>query len=55
MYGIELSYRIGEISGYKCCYCGSHLGSKHDNDEYSDTGFEGYVFCPYCGKELYEE
>lgn len=55
---IEVSYQIGEISGFKCCYCEKHLGSTYRDEsgnEYSDTGFEDFVYCPYCGRELYTD
>lgn len=35
-----------------CGCCGKHLGSYdwEDGKEYSDI--EGWVYCPYCGREL---
>ena len=51
---IELEYRIGGVNGYKCFCCGHHLGSVYDDENRSDTGFEEFVFCPYCGTPLYK-
>ena len=55
MYGVELEYRVCEINGYKCRCCGHHLGSRRDEDEMSDTGFEAWSFCPYCGTPLQDD
>lgn len=49
---IELAYRIGEANGYKCRWCGRLLGTVYDGDKYSDSGFEEWNFCPFCGAPL---
>ena len=55
MCGIELEYRVCGINGYKCRCCGRHLGSRGDDDEMSDTRFEEWAFCPYCGTPLQDD
>jgi hypothetical protein len=55
MGGIELEYRVGEVNGYKCRCCGHHLGSRRDDEDMSNTGFEEWSFCPYCAVPLYDE
>lgn len=50
--GVELEYRVCGVNGYKCRNCGHHLGSRADEEEMSDTKFEEYSFCPYCGALL---
>ena len=55
MYNVELAYRIGNTNGYKCCHCGRVIGSIYDGDKYSDSGFEEWEFCPFCGTPLDSE
>ena len=50
---VELEYRVFGVNGYKCCYCGHHLGSIADEEDKSDSGFEEWDFCPYCGTPLH--
>lgn len=52
MYNVEPTYRIGKARGYQCRRCGRLLGEIYDGDEYSDSGFEEWNFCPFCGTLL---
>lgn len=40
------------ITELLCEYCGSHLGELIISDEGVIDDTKGWMFCPYCGREL---
>ena len=52
MYDVEIAYRVGKTTGYKCCRCEKILGVIDDGCRHSDSGFEEWNFCPFCSVPL---
>ena len=52
MTNIEIAFRVGKTTGYKCCRCGELLGVIGDDCKRSDSGFEEWNFCPFCSHPL---